>query len=191
MITRKFFPFSSQKEKLAYFVQIADSIQSLSMQNHSNYLNNISTAITILLMFCEEIDSVTRMNAEENLNKIIRYCEKSYIVRVQYDLYHEIKKNGNDRSLRISLNLFAHYCHLIKQRKAKPYAMNLLSCIYAISKRKECLLIETLAEFLKSYCKYLQICLNEIDIVKLIEVSLNSYSYIIYFHKMQLYKTVM
>lgn len=170
-----FFRFDfSQKEKLAHFVQIADAIQSLAMQSHANYLKNVSTAITILLMFCEEMDSVTRMAAEENLNKIVRYCEKSHIVRVQYDLYHEIKKNGNERSLRISLNLFAYYCRLIKQRKARAYAINILPCIYAISKRRESLLIETLAEFLKSFCKYLQICLNENDVIKLIEVSGNT-----------------
>lgn len=119
------------------------------------------------------------MSAEENLHRAIRSCEGhgsggggagGFIVRVQFDLYHEIRKNGNEKSLRLSLQLFAHYCHLIKQRKTKPYALNLLPCIYAVSKRKEVLLIETLSEFLKTFCKYLQICLNENEVVKLIEV---------------------
>lgn len=161
----------SQKEKLTLFGQIADCIVSTHMRANTNYLQHLSTAVTILLMFCEELDSVVRMNAEEQLNRIIRFSEHTHIVRIQFDLYHEIKKNGNERSLRICLNLFAHYMHLLKQRKAKPYAVNLLPCIYAISKRKETLLIETLSEFLKSFCKYLEICLNENEVIKLVEVS--------------------
>lgn len=161
----------SQKEKLALFGQIADCILSVTMRAHVNYLQHLSTAITMLLMFCEEMDSVVRMNAEEQLNRIIRFSEHTHIVRIQFDVYHEIKKNGNERSLRICLNLFAYYMHLLKQRKAKPYAVNLLPCIYSISKRKETLLIETLAEFMKSFCKFLEICLNENEVVKLIEVS--------------------
>lgn len=122
-------------------------------------------------MFCEEIDSTVHLNAEENLNKIIRYCEKTFIVRIQYDVYHEIKKNGNERSLRICLNIFGCYCHLIKQRKVKPYATNFLPCIYAISKRKETQLIESLADFLKIFCKFMENCLSDRDVLKLVEVS--------------------
>lgn len=125
----------------------------------------------VLLMFCEEIDSTVHLNAEENLNRIIRHCEKTFIVRIQYDLYHEIKKNGNERSLRICLNIFACYCHLIKQRKVKPYATNFLPCIYAISKRKETQLIESLSEFLKTFCRFMENCLSDRDVLKLVEVS--------------------
>lgn len=123
-----------------------------------------------MLLFCEDADSVTRMNAEENLHKLIRFCENGNIVRVQIELYHEIKKNGNERSLRICLNIFSYYCHLIRQRKARTFAQNLLPCIYAISRRKETLLIETLCEFLKVFCEYLEIWMSENEIGKLIEV---------------------
>lgn len=144
---------------------------SPSLRAHANYLQQLSDAVTILLMFCEEMDSVVRMNAEEQLYKIIRFSEHSNIVRIQFDLYHEIKKNGNIRSLRISLQLLSYYMPAIKHSKTKPYATNLLPCIYAISKRRETLLMETLAEFIKSFGKYLQNSLNENEVVKLIEVS--------------------
>lgn len=161
----------SQKEKLAHFANISDFITSPSIQNHPNQIKFISHSLTVLLMFCEEMDSTVHLNAEENLNKIIRFCEKTFIVRIQYDLYHEIKKNGNERSLRICLNIFGCYCHLIKQRKVKPYATNFLPCIYAISKRKETQLIESLADFLKIFCKFMENCLSDRDVLKLIEVS--------------------
>lgn len=109
-------------------------------------------------------------SAEENLNKIIRFLSTTHIVRIQYDLFHEIKRNGNERSLRIALNIFAHYIQLIHQRKIKPYALNLLPCILAISHRKEQQLIETLSAFIQKFCKYLQIGLNENEVSNLIEI---------------------
>lgn len=51
----------SPKEKLAWFTQISDCIQSSGLRGNANYLNFISNAVSILLMFCEDIDSVVRM----------------------------------------------------------------------------------------------------------------------------------
>lgn len=51
----------SQKEKLALFTQISDCIQSAALRGNANYLNFVSNAVSILLMFCEDIDSVVRM----------------------------------------------------------------------------------------------------------------------------------
>lgn len=171
--------FSSSKDKIPQFNQIVDCLQSSSMRSNTNYQNHLSTAVGVLLLFCEDMESVTRMNAEENLNKLIRFSESTNIARIQVDLYHEIKKNGNEKSLRICLNLFSYYLRFVRQRKARSYAQNLLSCIYAISKRKETLLIETLAEFLKGFCKYLSNSMNDNEVVKLIEVRL-LIAYIIY-----------
>lgn len=109
-------------------------------------------------------------SAEENLNRIIRFSTPANIVRIQYELFQELKRNGNDRSLRIALNLFGHYAHMIKQRKVKPYALNLLPCILSISQRKEQQLIETLSTFLRKFCKYFQISLTENEVSNLIEV---------------------
>lgn len=109
-------------------------------------------------------------SAEENLNKIIRFLSTAHIMRIQYDLFHEIKRNGNERSLRIALNIFAHYAHQINQRKIKPYALNLLPCVLAIAQRREQQLIETLAAFVLRFCKCLQIGLNESEVSNLIEI---------------------
>lgn len=94
--TSKFPLIHSTKEKIAKFEQIQQSLSAL--QNHSNYKNFLSNAVQILLLFCEDNDSNCRISAEENLNKIIRNAEKSQqIVLIQIDLYHELKKNGNER----------------------------------------------------------------------------------------------
>lgn len=74
------------------------------------------------------------------------------------------------RSLRICLNLFSHYSHLIKHRRRKVYAQNLLPCLLAIGKRKEPLVIESLAEFMKSFSKNLLNCLTDGEAMKLVEL---------------------
>ncbi|XP_031632927.1 huntingtin [Contarinia nasturtii] len=159
----------SQKEKLILFTQISDSIQSPALRGNVNYLVYVSNAVSILLMFCEDVDSVVRMSAEENLNRVIRFSTPTNVVRIQYDLFQEIKRNGNDRSLRIALNHFGHYAHMIKQRKVKPYALNLLPCILSISQRKEQQLIETLSQFFDKFCTFFQISLTENEVSNLIE----------------------
>ncbi|CAO1418775.1 unnamed protein product [Diamesa serratosioi] len=165
----------SSAVKIAKFNVIQESLLSSSLQSNSNYKTFLSNAVTIFLLFCEENDSTIRISAEENLNKIIRNCENnSYLVIVQIDLYHELKKNGNERSLRICLNIFANYCHLIKHRRKKIYAQNLLPCLLAIGKRKEPMLVETLTEFLKYFSQNLLVCLTDGEILKFLDLFLDN-----------------
>lgn len=139
------------------------------MRTHVNYLQYLSETITMLLMFCEDLDSIVRMNAEEQLYNVIRANEHTNIVRIQSDLYHEIKKNGNMRSLRISLQLLGHYLPAVKQSKAKAYATNLLYCIVTVSRRIEPFVIEALSDFLQSFTANLQICLNDMEVNQLLD----------------------
>ncbi|XP_062702131.1 huntingtin [Aedes albopictus] len=162
----------SQKEKITHFGQISEAIVSCkSGSMNTTFQNHLSAAIGTLLMFCEETDSSVRMSAEENLNRIIRFCESNgNIVRVQVDLYHEIKKNGNEKALRVCLALFGHYCGAIKQRKGKTYAQNLLPCIYAISKRRETQVLESLASFVKVFTEKLESYMTDGEVLKITEV---------------------
>lgn len=131
----------------------------------------------ILLLFCEDNDSNVRISAEENLSKIIRMVEKQQqIVLIHIELYHEIKKNGNERSLRICLNLFSHYTQHIKHRRRKVYAQNLVPCMMAIAKRRETLVIETFVDFIKSFSINLLNCLSEYEILKLVDLFLENLS---------------
>ncbi|XP_055624615.1 huntingtin [Toxorhynchites rutilus septentrionalis] len=162
----------SQKEKIAHFEQITETIVAVrSGSSSALFQNHLSAAIGTLLMFCEESDSSVRMSAEESLNRIVRFCEgHGCIVRIQVDLYHEIKKNGNERSLRICLGLFGHYCAAIKQRKGKIYAQNLLPCVYAISKRRETLVLESLASFVKIFTEKLESYMTDGEVLKMTEL---------------------
>ena len=88
--------FFSEKEKIKNFDVIFQSLSALI--NNSNYCTYLKNAIQVLLLFCEDNDSNVRINAEENLNRIIRNCEKNHqLTIIMIELYHEIKKNGNER----------------------------------------------------------------------------------------------
>ncbi|XP_037950021.1 huntingtin-like [Teleopsis dalmanni] len=159
----------SQKEKIACFQHIADCITHPALASHHNYATHCSKATNVLLLFCEDLDSVVRMCAEENLNKIFRTLEKTRVSRILMDLYGEIKRNGNQRSLRISLNLFAHYAPQIKEKQIKWYALRLLHCMLNICQRKETQLCETLCEFVKNFGRNLQHGLTDSETCKLFE----------------------
>ncbi|XP_036323038.1 uncharacterized protein LOC118736962 isoform X2 [Rhagoletis pomonella] len=159
----------SQKGKIAYFQHIAECIMSPALAGHINYATHINTATTVLLLFCEDLDPVVRMNAEENLNRIFRALEKTRVSRILMDLYGEIKRNGNQRSLRICLNLFAYYAPQIRERNIKWYAIRLLPCLQTIAQRKETQLCETLCEFVKSFGKCLQMGLTDSEACNLFE----------------------
>uniref|UniRef100_A0AAG5CW14 Huntingtin n=1 Tax=Anopheles atroparvus TaxID=41427 RepID=A0AAG5CW14_ANOAO len=167
----------SAKEKVAHFGQISETIIGVrpgtSASNSASYYGHLSSAIAVFILFCEESDAGVRMASEENLARVVRHCESNgNIIRVQRDLYHEIKKNGNERSLRIALNIFAHYCDTIRQRKARTYAQNLLPCIYSISKRREPALLECLCTFTEVFCQQLESYLTDGEVLKMTELFL-------------------
>lgn len=51
----------SQKEKIQLFTQITECIHSSTLRVNVSYLNHVGTAISILLMFCEELDADVRV----------------------------------------------------------------------------------------------------------------------------------
>ncbi|EDV53310.1 uncharacterized protein LOC6555425 [Drosophila erecta] len=166
----------SQKQKITCFQQIAECIMSPSLAGHINYAAHCGTATNVLLLFCEDVDSVVRMSAEENLNKILRSLEKTRVSRILMDLYGEIKRNGNQRSLRICLNLFSYYAPQIKEKHIKWYAVRLLQCMTTISQRKETLLQETLCDFVKHFSRHIQQGLSDSESCKLFETFLDHIS---------------
>ncbi|XP_013101721.2 uncharacterized protein LOC106083330 [Stomoxys calcitrans] len=159
----------SQKEKIACFQRIAECIMSPAMHGHINYSTFCSKAVNILLLFCEDLDSTCRVHAEENLNKIFRLLEKARVHRILMDLYGEIKRNGNQRSLRICLRIFGYYAPQIREHRVRWYAQNLMPCLRVISRRKETLLQESLSEFVVKFGKHVQPGLTDGETCKLFE----------------------
>lgn len=142
----------------------------------SNYQQFIRPTIGLLALFCEDgVDSSVRMCAYENLIKVVRLCEAGQQIRkVLIDLYHEIKKNGNERSLRICLSLFGYLIRHVTQKRSRVYVQNILPCLHAICGRRETMLIEGFAEFLHPFCEHLSLSITEPEAMKLIDVFLSN-----------------
>lgn len=79
----------------------------------------------------------------------------SYVLKVQFELYREIKRNGAARCLRAALWRFGLLSHMIRPVKAKVFASQLTPCILEIVERKEDIVIETLSQSLPLILKTL------------------------------------
>lgn len=88
----------------------------------------------------------------------------SNIVKVQIELYNEIKKNGPARSLRAALSRFGLLSHMIRPTRGKAYVSNLIPCIVAIAHRSEGAVIETLSQSLPLMMKPLGPFMTDNDV---------------------------
>lgn len=80
---------------------------SLSVETYLNYFDNED----------RDVYSV----ADECLNKTINALLDTNLIRLQYDLYRFIRKNGPVRSLNAALTRFAELSHLIKTHKCRMF----------------------------------------------------------------------
>lgn len=88
----------------------------------------------------------------------------SHIVKVQIELYQEIKRNRSARSLRAALWRFGLLSHMIRAARGKAYVSNLIPCIVTIMKRKEESVIETLSQSLPLILKSLGPFMTDKDV---------------------------
>lgn len=88
----------------------------------------------------------------------------SNIVKVQIELYNEIKKNGSARTLRAALWRFGLLSHMIRPTRGKAYVSNLIPCIVNITHRSEEAVIETLSQSLPLIMKALGPFMTDNDV---------------------------
>lgn len=88
----------------------------------------------------------------------------SNIVKVQIELYNEIKRNGPARTLRAALWRFGLLSHMIRPTRGKAYVSNLIPCIVTIAHRSEESVIETLSQSLPLIMKALGPFMTDNDI---------------------------
>lgn len=157
-----------------HFNNLSECLANIQ-QGSNSYQQFVRPTITVLVLFCEDgVDSTVRMCAHENLIKVLRICEAAQQTRkVLIDLYHEIKKNGNERSLRICLALFGHLIQHITPKRTRVYVQNLLPCLHAICGRRETMLLESLCEFMQPFCDHLALSTTEAEAMRLVDVFLD------------------
>lgn len=88
----------------------------------------------------------------------------SNIVKVQIELYNEIKRNGPARVLRAALWRFGFLAHMIRPTRGKAYVSNLIPCIIIIAHRSEDIVIETLSQSLPLILKVLGPFMTDNDV---------------------------
>ncbi|XP_076681503.1 huntingtin isoform X2 [Andrena cerasifolii] len=160
---------STRKDKLACCMAIAEGICSPTVKLTAKFPQILSLSIETLLTLCDDDESDIRMVADETLNKIIRAMADSNIVKVQIELYNEIKKNGPARSLRAALSRFGLLSHMIRPTRGKAYVSNLIPCIVAIAHRSEGAVIETLSQSLPLMMKPLGPFMTDNDVKTLLK----------------------
>nr|XP_033329487.1 huntingtin [Megalopta genalis] len=160
---------SARKDKIACCVTIAEGMCSPSVKLTAKFPQVLSLSIETLLLLCNDDESNVRMIADETLNKIIRAMTDSNIVKVQIELYNEIKRNGPARTLRAALWRFGHLSHMIRPTRGKAYVSNLIPCIVAIAHRSEEAVIETLSQSLALITKALGPFMTDNDVKTLLK----------------------
>ncbi|KAG8035544.1 hypothetical protein G9C98_006997 [Cotesia typhae] len=158
-----------KEEKMNYCSAIANGISCASVRSARNFSQILSMSVRTLLNVCADMDADVRSVTDECLNKIIRSISDGNILKIQFEFYNEIHKNGNCHSLRAALHHFGHLSHTIRPAKGKPYISNLIPCIVNISQRTEESLMETLSQSLPSIFKSLGIFMSDRDVKTLLK----------------------
>ncbi|XP_034944553.1 huntingtin [Chelonus insularis] len=146
---------SRKIEKTNNCLAVASGISCSTVKNTRQFSQILGLSVKVLLSLCDDEEPDIRTLADESLNRIMRSMSDGNILKIQFELYNEIQRNGNARSLRAALYRFGLLSHMIKPVKGKPYISNLIPCIVAISKRSEEAVIDTLSSSLTLILKSL------------------------------------
>lgn len=92
---------------------------SPNVRQAEEWTKMVSLAVEAYLVYFDDEDQDVYFVADECLNKTIKTLLDSNLIRLQYDLYRFMRKNGPERSLRGALVRFAELSYLIKSHKCR------------------------------------------------------------------------
>ena len=98
---------------------IYDNIIASNVRQAEEFTKMISLATEAYLVYLDDEDPDICFVADECLNKTIKTLLDTNLIRLQYDLYRFIRKNGPEKSLKGALIRFAELSHLIKSHKCR------------------------------------------------------------------------
>lgn len=153
-------------QKIQNSVALTKQVTLINIKQAPNLLN---VAIKTLLCAYNDPDADVRTVIDECLNKIIRLVINHHVVKVQYELYQEIRRNGSSRSLKAALSKFGLVSHKISPKQAKLFATQLVPCMLQLVCRKEDLIVNVLAESVELILQSLGRYLSDNDIKMLLK----------------------
>lgn len=109
----------NKKEKIAHLNLVLENITSNNVRQTEEHTKMVSLAVEAFLTYFDDEDRDVFSVADECLNKMIKTLLDTSLIRLQYDLYRFIKKNGKERSLKGAFIRFAELSHLIKPHKCR------------------------------------------------------------------------
>lgn len=109
----------AKKDKIIHLNLIYDNIISSNVRQAEEWTKMVSFAIEAYLVYFDDDDQDVYFVADECLNKTIKTLLDTNLIRLQYDLYRFIRKNGPERSLKGALIRFAELSHMIKSHKCR------------------------------------------------------------------------
>ncbi len=113
-----------KKDKITHLNLVYENIIASNVRQSEEYTKMVSLCIEAYLIYFDDEDRDVYFVAEECLNKTIKTLLDTNLIRLQYDLYRFIRKNGSERSLKGALVRFAELSHLIKSHKCRYHYYN-------------------------------------------------------------------
>ena len=114
-----------KKDKQTHLNLIYENLVSSNVRQAEDFLKILSLAIEAFLVYFDDEDQDVYFVADECLNKTIKALLDVNSIRVQYELYRFMRKNGPERGLKGALLRFAELSHLIKPHKCRFLNFNL------------------------------------------------------------------
>ena len=109
----------SKKDKQVHLNLIYDHVVSSNLRQADEYSKMVSLSIEAYLVYFDDEDQDVYFVAEECLNKTIKALIDTNLIRVQYELYRFLRRDGAERGLKGALVRFAELSHLVKSHKCR------------------------------------------------------------------------
>ncbi len=148
----------TKKDKIHHLTLIHDNITAPALRHTEHHSKMLTLSIDAFLTAFDDPDRDVLSAADEYLNRLIKTLLDTNLIRLQYDLFRFMRRNGPDRSLRAALTRFAELAHLIKTHKCRMFVDFLVkeNTLSKIAARQDDLiqacLVDAMTKICSSFC---------------------------------------
>ena len=159
-----------KKDKILHLNLIYENITATNVRQSEEHTKMVSLSIEAFLTYFDDEDRDVLSAADECLNKTIKTLLDTNLIRLQYDLFRFLRKNGPERSLRGALVRFAELAHLIKTHKCRMFVEFLIkeNTLSKIALRQEESIQTVLVDSMTKICSALCWSMTDNEIKTLI-----------------------
>ncbi|TGZ73134.1 hypothetical protein CRM22_001692 [Opisthorchis felineus] len=126
--------------------QLVDGLLRLQSKASSQAPSYLSLVLPCLFKLLNDPHQDVRIAADEGINKLIKLLRVSMTHQVIFELFLELKRNANARTVTVALNKFTGLVHRIRASKRRFYTLNLLPVLVTICERDDESVFDVLSE---------------------------------------------